>query len=151
MKHGTRQAYSKHRCRCDECRHAQLTYYREYQRFRRDPDADEAGLKLPRIDGLPVGEWVARAACRGQVDLFEVPNWWAPKRGYDRTPEVVAAKRICWRCPVLEQCRTWITDHYEDPCPAHVVAGMTKQERRIYRKELGLSVPGRVSTGGTAA
>lgn len=141
MRHGTYSGYTQG-CRCEDCRDAQRAYRRRYRHAQQD---------LPRIDGLPVGDWVALAACRGQVDLFEVPNWWAPKRGYNRTPQVVAAKRICWRCPVLEQCRTWITDHYEDPCPAHVVAGMTKQERRTYRKEQGLPVGGRVSTGGTAA
>lgn len=141
MIHGTYGGYTQG-CRCEDCRDAQRAYRRRYRQAQQD---------LPRIDGLPVGDWVERAACRGQTALFEVPNFWAPKRGYNRTPQVVAAKRICWRCPVLEQCRTWIVGHHEDPCPAHVVAGMTKQERRIHRKELGLSVPGRVSTGGTAA
>lgn len=152
VKHGTRHAYSRYRCRCDDCVDAHRRYYTEFQRYRRDPDIDELGLKLPRIDGIPTGDWVRHAACKGLIDRMEIPNWWAPKRSSDRTAQVVEARRICFRCPVLDECRSWVLEHRNDPCPAHVVAAMTRRERSSERRRLGMKVSGRPQDQeGTAA
>ena len=143
VKHGTRQAYLKHKCRCDDCSAAERDYYNTFVRYRRNPDIDEDVLRLPRVDGLPVGEWVRKAACRGLADRMEIPNFWHARRNVERKPEVLVAKRICAACPVLEQCRTWVLGHQADPCPAHVVAGMTKFERHDQRRQMGIPVSGR--------
>ena len=49
-------------------------------------------------------EWEARAACKGcDPSLFFGPNQFEPKR--DREAREAAAKAVCARCPVIDDCR----------------------------------------------
>ena len=59
--------------------------------------------------------WRERASC---LDL----TWMATST---RTGE---ARKVCAACPVLDECRAWVTDPDTGPV-AGVVAGMTMEER----------------------
>lgn len=77
--------------------------------------------------GAPYRPWEARAACRGMhPDVFHPP---------EKSPEhfVEYAKRICQRCPVLQECRDWYLEH-ERGRPVGVAGGMSPEERKAARK-----------------
>ena len=57
-----------------------------------------------------VGDWRARAACRGRSDVF------FPAEGRPGQ----AARDVCAGCPVLEECREWAIVNVSD---VDVVAG----------------------------
>lgn len=85
----------------------------------------------------PIGDWGERALCKGRAD------WEIPQRDLlspDPTfgPRTTRAKTMCFECPVFEDCYEWIMPQHDDPCPCHVVAGMTPRERRAERKRTRL-------------
>lgn len=65
--------------------------------------------------------WRAHALCR-KYD----PELFFPEKG----SSVLKPKRICQRCPVLEECRAWGLD---DPSAGGVVGGLSTNERRDIR------------------
>jgi hypothetical protein len=159
--HG-RNGYIKYRCSCDTCLTAHRTYQREYAR-RRSSEAAEGGrpfgqhqpastdrFDLPKLFGDPKGDWVDDAACAGHEPTFRIPQWHTHPRGQERKKIVIEAKQICATCPVLDDCRNWILNHTIDPCPAHVVAGLTKRERTNEKHRLGIRTAGRPTRGDAA-
>jgi len=76
--------------------------------------------------------WMDEALCtQTNPDLF----FEASTERYVSKPSgarETVAKSICRRCPVLEDCRAWVT---ENPQEYGIWAGMTERERRQARKE----------------
>ena len=58
---------------------------------------DDAGVLVQLRTG-----WLARAACKGQVDLFFGIAGERPER---RVRREAAARQVCAGCPVIEPCR----------------------------------------------
>jgi len=69
--------------------------------------------------------WERRAACAGRAAIFDDAN---------RTGE---ALRLCARCPVLAQCRTWALT----TAVAGVAGGMTEGSRAAWRDKHGFREP----------
>lgn len=67
--------------------------------------------------------WQARAACRGLVELFFHP---AGEREPARSQRESAAKDLCLRCPVREDCGQFAISMRE---PYGTWGGMSEQER----------------------
>lgn len=94
--------------------------------MRRYVDLDRLDLDLWRRPG-----WGERAACRG-LD----PELFHPDRG-----EVVdPAKRICFGCPVRDECLTYALVHFEKH---GIWGGLSERERRPLRRRL--AVAGRIT------
>lgn len=79
---------------------------------------------------LPAGvsdewQWQARAACR-EVDtaIFFHPDF---ERGSNRQRRTEQAKAVCFRCPVLDQCREHALQVQE---PYGTWGGLDELERR---------------------
>ena len=82
--------------------------------------------------------WRARAACQG-VDpelFFPETTDGAPDEPLVRQ-QVAAAKAVCRRCPVSEQC----LDEALERLPHGVAGGMTEHERRRARAQRERPVP----------
>ncbi len=77
-----------------------------------------------------LGFWTDRAACKGRTDLFFV------NRG--DTTQMNRAKAICQTCPVIEECREYVT---YNPERFGIWAGMTEKDRRAYRLKQGIKLP----------
>lgn len=76
--------------------------------------------------------WTGRAACRGLPT-----SWWYPQQGDPTAP----ALEICATCPVLAECREWVT---KDPDPlGHqgIAGGLTAKRRRQLRKQRNNNQP----------
>jgi WhiB family redox-sensing transcriptional regulator len=75
-------------------------------------------------------DWRFRAACR-EVDpeLFFPPGPAGPGQA-----QLVAAKAVCARCPVLLQCRTWAFVERER---TGVWGGLSEDERRVAHRGEG--------------
>lgn len=71
--------------------------------------------------------WRRRAACRGQADLMDPP--WEMDRDEERE-----ALELCWRCPVLWPCRTWVLGLREETDGGGVCGGLTDKERTKARR-----------------
>lgn len=85
---------------------------------------DVSRLPGPLLDKW---EWQFQAACRDMdTELFFHPEG---ERGSTRRRRDAAAKAICARCPVIEQCRAYALAAHE---PYGVWGGMTEEERREY-------------------
>lgn len=149
---GTNAAYSVG-CRCQRCReaHAAVAYASRQRSKLRALGFD---VPTPKRDPLeqhtePIGPWHERAACKGKSHLFLIPD----SRGrYGRNVLTSGNERaihVCFDCPVLEDCEQWGINQPFDPCPAHILAGLTPKQRRTKRRALGIPTPGR--PGGTAA
>lgn len=69
--------------------------------------------------------WERRAACAGRAAMFD---------DGDRTGE---ALRLCARCPVLAECRTWALTI----AVAGVAGGMTEGSRAAWREKHGFREP----------
>ena len=84
---------------------------------------------ISRLPG-PVADlwdWQYRGACRDlDTSLFFHPEG---ERGSTRRRRAAAAKAICAKCPVLEQCREHALRVQE---PYGVWGAMTEEERRDY-------------------
>ena len=74
--------------------------------------------------------WTDQAACKGRTDLFFV------NRG--DTTRMNKAKAICKTCPVIDNCREYVT---YNPERFGIWAGMTEKDRRAYRLEQGIKLP----------
>lgn len=143
-------------CRCDICREAHREYGQEYWR-RRKQEADEGGrhwgrtkrVTIPAGSFLWPGDWQKDAECAGLKTLC-IPLGF--KGHTDKWFGLTEARSVCQRCPVLEQCRTWVLAHDDDPCDWHIVAGLTPQERNGIRRRRGTAVLGNAGrfTGGAA-
>lgn len=81
--------------------------------------------------------WREQAACLGHGVLFVMPNRFITQRGAQRRPILLAGMLMCSRCPVLDECTNWVISTTPDPCPNHVVAGMTPAERGRVKRQLG--------------
>lgn len=84
--------------------------------------ADDEGQDA--ATGRQVG-WERRAACAGRPAMFDDAG---------RTGE---ALRLCARCPVLAQCRTWALR----TAVAGVAGGMTEGSRAAWREKHGFREP----------
>jgi WhiB family redox-sensing transcriptional regulator len=95
---------------------------RHYRRVERGVEAAPAGYQPePR----PVStRWQVDAACR-YVD----PELFFPVSERPTDPSVVAARRVCESCPVLDVCREWALTNMG----AGVAGGLTTDERREIR------------------
>lgn len=81
-------------------------------------NAQHATVNLPVGPGV-IGDWVERAACKGQTTLMYADEDKAPVK-------VAVAKRVCDGCPVSPQCLRWALKARE----RHGVwGGMTPRER----------------------
>jgi WhiB family transcriptional regulator, redox-sensing transcriptional regulator len=69
-----------------------------------------------------------RALCREVAE-----DWWHDPD--DRSPATRQAVAICRACPERLDCGSWALDHDEDG----VWGGMTRQERDLIRRQLGLT------------
>ena len=138
--HGTTSTYASG-CRCADCRGASAENGRHYRARRRALN--------PIITLTPVGDWAHDGLCRGSGAWLLTASARRERGRYAR--EVVQVVATCQRCPVLEQCTSWVMGHHEDPCAWHVVAGMTPKERNRIRISRGLYVRGLRGNRGTAA
>lgn len=89
--------------------------------------------------------WFSQAACAGMTHLFfgtHVCNELCPPlssriktcpnldgRKSDNLARDKLARRVCRSCPVLEDCKAWITKSPNE-CKYGVVAGWSESERR---------------------
>lgn len=74
-----------------------------------------------------MGEWRDEAACR-DVD----PELFFPiGHGPAADAQIEAAKAVCRRCPVAEQCLEWALETGQD---AGVWGGLAEEERRQLRR-----------------
>lgn len=74
-------------------------------------------------EDVPLPDWTG-ALCAG-CD----PDLWFPVKGGSG----IEAKRICWRCPIQQQCLNYALDNYEK---FGVWGGATERERRAMRRHL---------------
>lgn len=107
-RHGTRNAYTRHLCRCDPCRAANTNAATERRqtipplgRLRVYSDDPYTSTSTRRIIDRP--DWMADGACRGIN-----PNLFFPERG----APVAAAQRICDSCPVRTPCAEYALDQH---------------------------------------
>lgn len=83
----------------------------------------------PRIAGRHSLEWQDQGICRDHN-----PRYWD-----DGQEENGYAAALCGSCPVLDQCREWaLNDGYHIMMHGTILAGMTPDERRKKRKEMGM-------------
>lgn len=83
-----------------------------------------------------MADWRHHAACRG-VDpetFFPIARRGTP--AYD--VDVLHAKRVCRRCPVVAECLTSALDRGDDDA---VIGGTTPDERRLLRTVLASGQP----------
>jgi len=153
--HG-RSGYIRRKCRCGICVAAQNEYQKRYHRMRTAealaggrPFGEQAPRRAePVVIYIAPGDWVEDAACAG-LTVCDVPAAYRSK--HHRWPGLRAARALCDTCPVAEQCRLWVLAHERDPCPEHVVAGMTTKERNQHRRNNGIRLPGTPGKEGNAA
>jgi len=69
--------------------------------------------------------WDKRAVCKQ-----EDPELFFPVSYQVQLPQVIAAKKVCARCPILAACHTYVTAHPQDD---GIWAGLTPRERRALR------------------
>ena len=68
------------------------------------------------------------SACRGLPT-----EWFFAERGESTHPDAIAA---CKACPIQSECKDWALHHET----IGYWAGMSAEERRLARKELGISI-----------
>lgn len=129
--HGTTSMYAGG-CRCDDCRGAAAESSRIYRARRKALN--------PEVVVVAVGDWAQDGLCLGSDAWLLTPA--ARRDRSRRSREVTQVVEECGQCPVLEDCRSWVMGHDEDPCQWHVVAGMTPKERNAIRLSRGLWVRG---------
>jgi hypothetical protein len=137
--HGTTSMYAGG-CRCDDCREAAVESSRIYR-------ARHKAMN-PVTTVTPAGDWAHDGLCRGSDAWLLTSSARRQRSRFSR--ELVQVIATCERCPVLEQCHTWVMGHDEDPCTWHVVAGMTPKERNRIRISRGLYVRGLRGNRGAA-
>ena len=93
--------------------------------------ADIRRLPGPVTD---IWEWQLQAACRGMdSEVFFHPE---RERGFRRREREARAKRVCRRCPVIEQCRRHALAVEE---PYGVWGGLSAVERSALQLRSGRS------------
>jgi hypothetical protein len=137
--HGTTSMYAGG-CRCDDCRGAKNNYGRDYRARRQTLN--------PVTTMTPAGDWVSDGLCLGSDAWLLTSSARRQRSRFSR--ELVQVIATCERCPVLEDCTSWVMGHDEDPCAWHVVAGMTPKERNRIRISRGLYVRGLRGNKGAA-
>lgn len=83
--------------------------------------------------------WQTQAACRGHD-----PEKWFPLSERATTPAVAAARAVCARCPVREQCLEWALTELT----AGIAGGLTTDERREIREGRKADAGQLVTAGG---
>ena len=84
--------------------------------------ADHSRLPAPTLDHW---DWQSHGACRRtDTAVFFHPEF---ERGRSRESRTAAAKAVCGRCPVLEQCRDYALTVQE---PYGTWGGLDELERR---------------------
>lgn len=74
----------------------------------------------------PLADWRDHAACHGLGAVMDPPN---------PTPQQIGeAAAICLRCPVMDDCRTWVMSLPEKQDPGGVCAGMSELSRKKRRQ-----------------
>jgi hypothetical protein len=72
--------------------------------------------------------WRHRSACKGMGRLMSDED------------RVLEAKRVCWFCPVLFDCRAWVLGIKQaDDSKTDVTAALTFNERRSKRASAGIA------------
>lgn len=71
-----------------------------------------------------LADWRTRSACRGRADLMNTTD------GATRTRAV----HLCLSCPVIADCRAWLTGVDDATDPGGVAGGWTERERRRGRE-----------------
>ncbi len=99
--------------------------------------ADISRLPAPTHDQW---DWQLAAACRGlDSAVFFHPEY---ERGANRASRVAAAKVICRRCPVVQQCRDYALTVQE---PYGTWGGLDEQERNALIRARRRPTPGRAA------
>ena len=77
--------------------------------------------------------WRKDAACAGRAAVMNPP---AATMRYPAGAERarLAAMRLCWRCPVLTQCRTWVLGLDQDDDVGGFCGGLSHEERLTLRR-----------------
>lgn len=76
--------------------------------------------------------WRDEAACHGLGSLMD------PPRDYADTVAELDALAVCrWRCPVLDDCRSWVLSLPERHDPGGVCGGLTERDRTHARNVAG--------------
>lgn len=71
--------------------------------------------------------WMRDAACKGRARDLDPPD------GFPDEPARRDAQRICWDCPVLDDCRAWVSTLPIRLQPTGITAALTEQQRRARR------------------
>jgi WhiB family redox-sensing transcriptional regulator len=87
-----------------------------YQKLRRVGLGEQPPMYPP-----PPGEWISRGACKGMN-----PDLFFPERGVD----VRAAKAVCARCDVADECAQYALDN---TIRSGIWGGLSERERREIR------------------
>jgi hypothetical protein len=145
---GTESGYSGG-CRCVRCKEA----HAQVRRNRRHRDKDGGAPVIERPERvpttvIPIGPWHERAACKSKGRMFLIPADRSSQYRNLLPARNQTAIAMCFRCPVLKQCEQWAMAHQFDPCPHHILAGLTPSQRNVKRRVLGVALPG--PTGGAA-
>lgn len=77
-------------------------------------------------------DWMARAACGGQTEVFFPPHG---EQADARAVREVEASAICRRCPVILDCRTYARRHREQG-----YWGGENDEQRLHHRRRPASV-----------
>lgn len=84
-----------------------------------------------RTPGDDMDDWIQQGACRtSEPDLFfpiTPPGYMRPKQ------QLIEAKAVCQRCPVIESCRGWALAHPQ-MTQYGVWGAMSEEERRTARR-----------------
>lgn len=82
---------------------------------------------------LPSQRWRSYAACNGHTHLLtETYRVNRPMKGNLAT--IARAKTICNTCPVIDNCRNWALEGWDDPVSHHIAGGLTPHERHTIRR-----------------
>jgi hypothetical protein len=74
-------------------------------------------------------EWRELAACSGREPAFR----------WDARNDARAMREgfeLCMACPSHDECRSWVLSWDLDPCPYHLVAGLSPSQRDEQRRQL---------------
>lgn len=133
-RHGTLSGYVAG-CRDECCTTAQRIYKRQLtERHRQSRPVESRAMRQPLYTAIPApGEWTEFAACATHpTDVwFPVAQSTGRRGGPDAgyVAQVAEARRICARCPVIDDCRAYIE---ANPQPG-IWAGMTERDRQQRR------------------
>ena len=97
---------------------------------------------LPVIKPSQGTEWMDKAPCKDHHEIF------LPADPRDRDA-LLAARKICWRCPLFEKCWDWVSHQPFEEVQVGIYAGISEIQRnkidcgldkfRDWRKDFNLS------------